>query len=332
LIEDDEWKRYVTHRIKNSPVKSTQIDFAELDHPVPTLPSSPAPRLFNIASRFKGAFSSPGKSEKEDEDQEDEDENEEDSDIEILQGGDKTLLEDNEGEDDKEYTPKFQFFTVIKDWSIEKWENSYDYALDQVDDFVDNVQYNSNSLKKALSTADSVNTITSIVEFVLLLRNQVPTIKLSEATFLDQQILGKYTNYIDLDWPVFDFSALIDFKFALVVISWLLLTIVGPLIGSYYFNFIGKKQKKVKFDPLVFNLVKLLFSYFFLSGAVSFEDVKNNAQVWADEHGLLEQTTLCQKARAHLFHNSITLRLVLGNTPFISGFIGVLVALYIAAI
>lgn len=363
LVEDDEWKKYVLHRVKTSPVKSTQVDvLGTLDGPAPTLPSSPAPKLFGIASRFKGAFSSPSKDEpvtkengvekvddEDDEDDDDDDDDEDDDDddddeddeddVEVLESdddeeeeevkGDEELLEE---EEDKDYVPKFQFFTNAKDWAIEKWESTYDYVLDQVDETVYSVTSGSTALKKALSTPESVNYITSGVEAAFLVHNQVPIVELRYLPFLDQSILSKYSRYIDLDLPVYDFSTLVDLKFIASFLFWVFFFVVIPLIGSYYFNFVGKKHKKVRFDPLVFNVIKLISAYLFLSTAVSFDDLKNNAQVWADEHGLLEVTDFTQKIKAQVFHITVTLRLILGNVPFINGFIGLVIALYVASI
>lgn len=336
LIEDTEWKKFVSHRAKNSPVKSTQVDvLVPLDGPTPTLASSPT-KLFGIATKFAKSFSSPTKTDteivgdSEDEEEEEEEEEDSDADVQVLKGQ-EDLTDDEEGED-KEYVPKYQYVTAVKDWTIEKWEDIYNYALDTIDDTVDSVHTSSNNLKKSLSSAQSVNFISAFVEVGFLLHHQVPVVKIGQASFLDQAIIGKYFKYIDPNWPIFDFKALLDFKFLLAVLAWFFLSVVAPLIGSYYFNFIGKKHKKINFDPLVFNLVKLILAYLFLSGSVSFDDVKNNTQVWADEHVSLGQATLIQKFKAHAFHNSITLRLILGNTPFINGFVGALVALYIAAI
>lgn len=334
LAEEDQWKKFVEHRIKWSPLKSTHIDVGgALGGPTPTLPSSPAPKLFGIASRFQNAFSSPSKSDKSDKTQEDveEEEEEEDSDVELISTK-AGKLDDEDDAEDLDYEPKTGYLVGLKDWTLEKWESAHDSALDTLDDIFDTVQTNSNGLKASLSTAESVNVLSSAAELFFLLQSQVPVTTIRESKWLDQKIIGKYAAYIDLDWPILDISYLIDFKFILVLLSWFLLAVLGPAIGSYYFNFIGQTNKRVRFDPLAFSLVKLVLAYLFLSGNVSFADVKNNAKVWADEHGLTDSTSLFDYFRAHLFHDSVTLRLILGNTPFVNGFIGVIVALYVAAI
>lgn len=170
-----------------------------------------------------------------------------------------------------------------------------------------------------------------MLEVGLLINNQVPLISIKDAPFLSQEIISKY-KFIDPTFKIWDISSLIQFKFILILLTWFGLSIGLPLLFSYYFNFIGKKQRKTKFDPLIFNVSKLLLAYLFIPKNVSFQDIKDDAAAWASEHGLIEHASIFQIINAHLVHNTITLSLVLGNIPFIISGVGILVALYVASI
>lgn len=323
LEENATFAKFVAFRRKQSPVKVTQIDEIAAVVEDDDKPASSPGRLFSLGQRFKASFSSPLKSNTTAADTEDEsdDEDEQGSDVELLSTEkDRELVED-----DADQTP---FFESVKEWVEEQQDKVLDWYYDGQDLLIEK----SDATKKFLSSASTINFLTTGVESAVLIKQQVPLTTLKQLSFLDQKILAKYSKYIDLNATVPDLAVFGDLKFLLVLLTWATLSIFLPVLGSYYFNFIGKKQKKVKFDPFVFNLVKLLLAYIFLSGTVSFDDIKNNAEVWADENGILASATLYQKLKAHSFHNTLTLKLVLGNLPFVGSVVGLLVALYIAAI
>jgi hypothetical protein len=338
LEEDEEFTKYVQFRKRTSPKKSQQdvSSDGQILKPVDSKTISTPSKLFQIAKRFRGADSSPSKESHgvDDEEEKDEDSNAEDDDIELIEnneGEDRELLDEEEA--DSEYSPSyFEFVTKIQDWFIDQYESTLAFTEDATEEFKSSVVKKSASLKHSLSSAESINILTTSVELGLLLHQQIPVIYLKNASFLDQKILAKYSKFINPKWPVYDFAAFFDLKLIFVLVTWFVLSVVIPVITSYYINFIGKKSRKVKLDPFVFNISKLILAYLFLSGNVSFNDVKNNAEVWAEQHGLLDNASLLQHLRAHAFHNSITLRLILGNLPFINGAVGALVALYVAAI
>lgn len=348
LEEDDTYRKYYLFRKRSSPSKVTQSigneitsspSYKVLKPLNDKLKSSPN-KLLSISKGFKNK-SSPYKSaqDEEDEDEEDDDEEEEeeeedDDDIEILSrssGKDGELLEDDEEHEDADYHPKFEFLTKIQDWFIGKYEDLYDYAEEQKDEFVYTAKKLNTDAKKKLSTTDAVNGLGQLLEVGLLINNQVPLISIKDAPFLSQEIISKY-KFIDPTFKIWDISSLIQFKFILILLTWFGLSIGLPLLFSYYFNFIGKKQRKTKFDPLIFNVSKLLLAYLFIPKNVSFQDIKDDAAAWASEHGLIEHASILQIINAHLVHNTITLSLVLGNIPFIISGVGVLVALYVASI
>jgi len=277
--------------------------------------------------------------EEDEEDVEEDVEEDADSDVEVLSkssGKDTELVDDDEEEDDDndvDYKPKFEFITKFQDWFINKYEEFYDFTQDQKDEIIYSIKKSNNDAKKKLSTTTSINTLSSLLELSLLIYQQIPLIPIKNATFLNQEIISKY-KFINLNFKILDITSLIQFKFILILLTWFILLIFSPLIFSFYFNFISiKKSKKTKFDPLIFNISKFILSYIFLSSLnVSFQDIKNDAAIWANEHGLIESSTILQKINAHLFHNSITLRLILGDLPLINSSVGILVALYVASL
>lgn len=336
LEADPIFGRLSQFRKKSSPKKSAPIPVSPVKQSTSKASSTPA-KLFQIAKRFRGVDSSPSKetqkeaeeeSDEESDDDDEEDEDSDDDDVEVLEGDDKELLEE-----DSEYVPsKFGFVTTAQDWFIGKYENSVSCFESKAESLTSSVVRQSNSLRKLLSSADAINILTTCAEFGSLAKEQIPIIQLRQASFLDHKILSKYSKIINPKWPIVDISALLNMEILLVFLSWFLLQVAAPYIGAYYINFISKKSKKAKIDPFVFNIVKLIFAYLFLSGNVSFNDVKNSTEVWAEEHGLTQNTSYCHILGAYIFRNSITLRLLLGNLPFIDGAIGAAVALYAAAI
>ncbi|KAH3673657.1 hypothetical protein WICMUC_003560 [Wickerhamomyces mucosus] len=353
LESDEKFKKYISFRKRASPRKL----FGSLTDAVPSSPSSRTLKPLNAKLN-----SSPEKSRVEDDivnisedEDEDEDEDEENDEVEIevelveredgadegenfsiTTGKDSELLDDNEIEQEEadiDYIPHYPWITKVQDYVIEKYEDFNEYVADKSDETYDSFFTKSHKLRKQLSTADSINYLTNAIELGLILYQTVPLIELGNAPFFDQDILEKYFgNYIKSSWLIVDFRALIQFKFLFTLFTWFTLSYILPSIGSYYFNFIAKKSKKHAFDPLTFALFKLLLAHVFLTGNVSFNNVANDAQVWAEEHGLLENASYLTHLQAHLFHSSITLRLILGQIPFIHGFIGVLVSLYTAII
>lgn len=350
LEEHEFYRKFYVFRKKNSPRKSTSTSTGDLASspsykvlkPLNDKLKSSPNKLLSISKGFKNK-SSPYKStqdegkddEEEEEDDDEEEEEEDDDDIEVLSkssGKDGELLdEEAEEHEHGDYHPKFEFITKIQDWFIGKYEDFYDYAEEQKDDFVYSTKKFNNDAKKKLSTTDAVNGLSLLLEFALIVHEQVALIEIKEASFLSQDIISKY-KFIDPSYKIWDLASLIQFKFIFILFTWFGLSIGLPLLFSYYFNFIGKKQRKTRFDPLVFNVTKLLLTYFFLSTNVSFQDIKDDAAVWANEHGLIQSATIYQRISAHLFHNSITLRLILGDIPFITSGVGILVALYVASI
>lgn len=342
LESDEFYKKFYIFRKKNSPKKSTQSvnDLAsspsyKILKPLNDKLKSSPDKLLSINKGFKNKSSPYKTAPEEDESEEDdeEEEDEEEDDIEVISPADaenSELLEDDEASD-ATYKPKFEFVTKIQDWFIGKYEDLYEYADDQKEEFIYQTKKLNLDTKKKLSTTTAVNAIAQSLEFGSLIYQQVPLIPIKDAPFLKQEIISKY-KFINPNFKIWDITSLIQFKFILILITWFTLSIGLPLLFSHYFNFISKKSRKTKFDPLVFNITKFILSYIFLASNVTFEDIKNDAGVWANEHGLIESATLYQRFQAHLFHNSITLRLILGELPFISSAIGIVVALYVASI
>ncbi|CCH46584.1 Glutathione transferase 3 [Wickerhamomyces ciferrii] len=350
------YRKFYIFRQKNSPTKEASTNVYKND--ITSSPSykvipqlndglrSSPDKVLNIRRNLKNK-SSPYKSAVEDEaselvedeeqddddeeekDDEKEDDEEEDDDVELLNEDGTPANEDDE-EADGEYKPKFEFLTKIQDWFIETYESTYDYLEDQKEEFIYSTVKFNNDTRKKLSSVQAVNFFIQSLELGLLTYQQVPLIQISEAPFLSQEIISKY-KFIDQSWKIFDLSALIQFKFILIVLTWFTFSIGIPLFVSHYVNFTTKKFKKQRFDPLIFNIVKLIISYLVYSKTISFQDIKDDTAVWADEHGLL-QATLYEKINAHFVHNSITLNLVLGNIPFIGSSVGILVALYVASL
>lgn len=344
LESDPFYRKFYIFRKKSSPKKSTQSvnDLAsspsyKILKPLNDKLKSSPDKLLSISKGFKNKSSpyktAPEEDESEDEEEEEEAEEEEEEDVEVISQGDaenSELLEADETTD-ASYKPKFEFVTKIQDWFIGKYEDFYEYADDQKEEFIYQTKKFNLDTKKKLSTTTAVNAIVQSLELGSLIYQQVPLIPIKDASFLKQEIISKY-KFINPNFKIWDITSLIQFKFILILITWFTLSIGLPLLFSHYFNFISKKSRKTKFDPLVFNITKLILAYLFLASNVTFEDIKNDAGVWANEHGLIEGATLVQRFQAHLFHNSITLRLILGELPFIGSAVGIVVALYVASI
>ncbi|KAH3686274.1 hypothetical protein WICPIJ_002771 [Wickerhamomyces pijperi] len=327
LEDDDRYTKIINYYKSKSPAKASQESTPDAD--VVELEDS--------------------EEEEEDEEEEkatenvaDDDEEEVEIEVELVERSDledgeeeRELLgaaDEDDDEEDAEYVPGNFGLTKFQDCLIEKYEKAYDCVQGKFDCIANTVSSGSSQLKEQLSSVETVNYLTTATELAVLLYDQVPLVELQEASFLDQSICSKYYGtFIQPDFQIVDIAALFQVKFVFTLATWFLLSYALPSIGAYYFNFATKKFTNSKYDPLSFNLVKLILAYFFLNGNVPVSAVKNDVKVFAAERGLL-QASICNHLKAHWFHSSIVLRLVLDRLPFLNGFIGILVALYVAVI
>ncbi|PLB42678.1 uncharacterized protein BDW47DRAFT_3409 [Aspergillus candidus] len=124
------------------------------------------------------------------------------------------------------------------------------------------VEERSSALRATLSSAKAIQVIALLLEAASLVHELLPLRYLTTIP----AVQALHTPAYPIKVP--DLFVLVDGVFWAPISLWLLTSLVLPLLASYFFNFRlnsasrGKGGGASSFDPLSFNLVKALVSYF----------------------------------------------------------------------
>lgn len=243
---------------------------------------------------------------------------------------------DEEEEDDEEESeekdadykegPPLDLKAYVVDPAIQFYEDSLAKLLEYTDSVgITSVDING-ELRENLSKSVTLNYLEIVAELVFYLYYFVPLVAIKDNNSIHQIFKDNILFLDESDFAIPDVTALFAFGPVATFVSWLLVSVIGPLVASYYVNFTRRLitfEDDTEFfariytsDPFTFALSKLLFFYFL--GSSYHHD-------FSKAEGFLAFITNQVIIHQDYFQKFAT---VLGSFPIIIGLANVLVAIY----
>lgn len=240
--------------------------------------------------------------------------------------GENSEVADTEEEDDEEddeeevetFKEKFSaHIEAAKTNLIELKDQAISWTVDSSD-----------NLRTTLSTSYAINYAEVIFELILLYSKVIP--KVPFGAYLPGILSRQLPRYLlSIDVP--NYKVFLSSSLYLIAALWSF-TIFVPLLTSYYFNFRfatkGNKKRSTKntpnFDPLTFNLSKILVTYLLFNKYPGISD-----PVVVDKPAFGEVITLFND---WIVISGKVVKNVLGETPYIGGLVGIIVSIYVATL
>ncbi|KAK9453849.1 hypothetical protein V1511DRAFT_46550 [Dipodascopsis uninucleata] len=180
-------------------------------------------------------------------------------------------------------------------------------------------------MRAKLSTASTVNHITALYEVLCIIHHLMPCTKRVKTLTLPFLNTVKFRAFFVPDTRlVCKYDA-----FWQPILFWFAYMIVLPLIASYFVNFTIVKSSsaraRYKFDPVTFNVVKLLTTYFLYSnyGKVTESVITGSTVVTASK--FVDSCIPFAKSQP-------VVKNILENAPYVGSIIGALISLYVAVL
>ncbi|KAG7665588.1 uncharacterized protein J8A68_000794 [[Candida] subhashii] len=236
--------------------------------------------------------------------------------------------EEDEDEDDKDYQapPPFN----VKDWVVDPLISIYEQGVDKFYEIGDCVGLTftnySSKLRQQLSSTVTLNYLELVIELAVFLYQFVSIVPLNENKLIPQSIIPNLPFLGTSTVSTFEITELFTSKAISIFFFWVVTSILGPLVISYYLNFTRRIVefeeetllfRVYDFDPFIFAISKVFL--FYLVG---------------HEYNLLQLVEggniLCAIKNQFLIYSQLYAKFTLsfGNWPYVIGGVNVLIALY----
>ncbi|CAK7892964.1 hypothetical protein CAAN1_01S12508 [[Candida] anglica] len=259
----------------------------------------------------------------------DDEEEEEDDDEEDDEEEDEEEVDAEDADDeDKDYNapPPVDLKGWVVDPAIEYFETAYSKVLDFTDKVGITTLDLNGELRENLSRSVTLNYFELALEFSFFLYTFVPFVAIKDNDSIHQFFKDNISFVGSSDIAIPDFTALIGYAPISTFISWVFISVVFPLIVSYYVNFTRRLitfddetelfGRIYQYDPFTFALSKTLLFYF-LGVPVHHDFIREGGLISALKNHFIIQLDFYQKFAQ-----------ILGGFPLIIGFSNVLVAIY----
>ncbi|ODQ82338.1 hypothetical protein BABINDRAFT_158958 [Babjeviella inositovora NRRL Y-12698] len=173
----------------------------------------------------------------------------------------KNVGDEAEDEEDADYVPSADLTTKIADPLIDLQEQLVSYLYKTTDKLGITATKYSDCVRSHLSEVVNLTMAQIGLEFLIFWKEFIPLIRLDEIeAFHNVRFNPEFVG----DLKVVDFTEFFTLKSVYILSSWATLSILLPLVLSYYVNFTTRHGKRsYTFDPFTFNVFRF---FLFLAG------------------------------------------------------------------
>ncbi|OWB58586.1 hypothetical protein B5S28_g4637 [[Candida] boidinii] len=160
--------------------------------------------------------------------------------------------------------------------------------------------------------------IICFIEYLFIFSNYFDIVSIKDASFIPSILKEKLSSSV-LSFEIPDVSIFADPHVSYTISTWLLASLIGPFVVSYYINF-DIDADLVDFDPFVFTLAKLFFDLVLLKTEITHKDIslELNYQWSSLLDNKFSLSFLFLYAKHELLQSTVTLRSILGSWPLIA--------------
>ncbi|GME69188.1 unnamed protein product [[Candida] boidinii] len=187
--------------------------------------------------------------------------------------------------------------------------------FESISDFI----YEKNfQLRLYLSHPFVLTYIICFIEYLLIFSKYFEIVPIKDASFIPSTLKEKLSSSV-LSFEIPDVSIFADPHVSYTISTWLLASLIGPFIVSYYINF-DIDADIVDFDPFVFTLAKLFFDLVLLKTEITHKDIslELNYQWSSLLDNKFSLSFLFLYAKHELLQSTVNLRSILGSWPLIA--------------
>lgn len=218
-----------------------------------------------------------------------------------------------------------EYYESAKSKASDLYSSTVDSIADSYYDSIDFLSDKSDAFREFSSSPMSIGAVEILIEFFYLISYYTEFTTVGKSKLVPALIKDNLNKQF-LKYPVLDLCNYFKFNVIAVFHLWGFITILAPLIVSYYINFTKTgKTYKATFDPYIFTLTKCLLVLFALKSEVTFSTVKDDVIYKIAGGSLLEGF------KAFILEGDLQLRLLFGPTTLVANFVIASIALYAAA-
>ncbi|KAK6203383.1 uncharacterized protein RJT21DRAFT_139128 [Scheffersomyces amazonensis] len=163
----------------------------------------------------------------------------------------------------------------LKQWIIDPIIEQYEVIIQKIYEFTDNVGITyvdyTDELREQLSKSVSLNYLEIIIEFSYFIYTFLPFVELKENALNHDLLKDNIPFFASSTIPTPEITALFECSIISTFLSWVIFSIILPLIASYFVNFSrrvlvfddseGIVARIYDYDPFVFALSKVVIFY-----------------------------------------------------------------------